>query len=418
MFESKFDKACEQSPFLSLHAKTREFIRQKADFYSFSFSQIRQLISAAVDLQMWDLDIKELWNEDKKAFKKFFEKYEQIRNTPKKYLPQKIHAQNRAIEFLNIDKSVVGFGRCPVASPKTRCCNLLTLDAAEGCAYGCSYCSIQTFYGGKISLNTNFAQKLSCIGLDKNEIYHIGTGQSSDSLMLGSKGGILDALINFARENPNVILEFKTKSANIKYLLKTELPPNIICTFSLNPQAVIDNEEHFTASLKQRMQAALKLSQKGVLVGFHFHPMIYFEGWQKEYEAIARELTQRFKPENTALVSMGTLTFIKPVLRQIRTKADKSRILQMPLTEANGKFSYPLEVKKQMFGALYKAFEAWHKDVFFYLCMEDASLWESVFGFEYENNNAFENAMKNAYMSKINKLCTIKTDKKTQKSVN
>jgi spore photoproduct lyase len=399
---SKFDKACEQSPFLSLHAKTQEFIKQTADFYSFSFSQIRQLIIAAVDLQMWDFDIKELWREDKNAFKDFFEKYEQIRDTPKKYLPQKTRAQTK-IQFASIDKNMIGFGRCPVATPKTRCCNLLTLDAVEGCAYGCSYCSIQTFYGSKVSLNTNFAQKLSCIELDKNKIYHIGTGQSSDSLMLGNKDGILDALIEFARKNPNAVLEFKSKSANIKYLLKANLPPNIICTFSLNPQMVIDNEEHFTASLKERIKAAVRLSQNGVLVGFHFHPMIYFEGWQKEYEAIADELVRNFNSKNVALISMGTLTFIKPVLRQIRAKADKSRILQMPLTEANGKFSYPIEIKKQMFGTLYKAFKTWHKDVFFYLCMEDESLWSSVFGFEYENNDTFENAMKNAYMNKINK---------------
>lgn len=402
---SKFSEACEQSPFASLHLKTQKFIEQKSNFYRFSFSQIREFVTAAVDLQMWDFDIENLWHDkssSKESLKSFFEKYEQIKNSPKEYLPIKEQKQNREIEFLNIDKNVIGFGRCPVASPKTRCCNLLTLDAAEGCVYGCSYCSIQTFYGSKISLNKDFALKLSQIKLDKNKIYHIGTGQSSDSLMLGNKNGILEALIEFARKNPNVILEFKSKSDNINYLLKANLPPNIICTFSLNPQAIIDNEEHFTASLKRRIEAALKLSQKGILVGFHFHPMIWFKGWREEYEAIAAELIQSFEPKNVALVSMGTLTFIKPVLKQIRIRADKSRILQMPLLDSSGKFSYPLEIKKQMFGALYKAFEAWHKEVFFYLCMEDESLWESVFGFEYESNEAFEDGMKTAYMSKIN----------------
>ncbi|MDR2342128.1 MAG: radical SAM protein [Campylobacteraceae bacterium] len=401
---SKFNEACKQSPFLNLYPKTQEFIEQKSFLYSFSFSQIKQLISAAVDLQMWDFDIKDLWQDktdDKKSFKEFFEKYEQIKNSEKEYLFKKEQRQHRGIEFLSIDKNIIGFGRCPVASPKTRCCNLLTLDVVEGCAYGCSYCSIQTFYGSKISLNRDFAQKLAQIKLDKNEVYHIGTGQSSDSLMLGNKDGTLEALIKFARQNPNVILEFKSKSDNINYLSKANLPPNIICTFSLNPQIIIDNEEHFTASLKRRIEAALKLSQSGILVGFHFHPMIWFKGWQEEYEAIANELTQRFKPANVALVSMGTLTFTKPVLKQIRARADKSRILQMPLLDSNGKFSYPLSIKKQMFGMLYKAFEAWHKEVFFYLCMEDESLWKSVFGFEHKSNEVFEESMKKAYMYKI-----------------
>jgi spore photoproduct lyase len=34
---------------------------------------------------------------------------------------------------------------------------------------------------------------------------------------------------------------------------------------------------------------------------------------------------------------------------------------------------------------------------FFYLCMEDPSLWEPTFGFSYENDAAFERAMKQSY---------------------
>ncbi|MDR1554393.1 MAG: hypothetical protein LBS39_00010 [Campylobacteraceae bacterium] len=401
---SRFNKACEQSPFLSLHTKTREFIKQKSGFYSFSFSQIRQFIIAAVDLQMWGFDIKALWQDKtggKESFKSFFEEYERVKNSPKEYFLTKTPRQNSKLEFLTIDKNIIGFGKCPVASPKTRCCNLLTLDVVEGCAYGCSYCSIQTFYDRKISLNRDFAFKLSQIKLNPNEIYHIGTGQSSDSLMLGNKDGVLDTLIEFARKNPNVILELKSKSGNIDYLLKTNLPPNIICTFSLNPQVVIDNEEHFTSSLAKRIQSAESLSQKGVLVGFHFHPMIYFKNWEREYKEIASKLLDTFTPKSVTLVSMGALTFTKPVLKQIRARADNSRILQMPFTDINGKLSYPMHIKEEMFGTLYEAFKDWHKDVFFYLCMEDESLWKSAFGFEYKNNEVFEKAMKKAYMQKI-----------------
>ena len=35
------------------------------------------------------------------------------------------------------------------------------------------------------------------------------------------------------------------------------------------------------------------------------------------------------------------------------------------------------------------------------MCMEDATLWKEVFGFEYESNEEFEKAMKNAYLTKI-----------------
>ena len=219
--------------------------------------------------------------------------------------------------------------------------------------------------------------------------------------MWGNRAGVLEALFSFARKHPNVILELKSKSDNISYLLENEVPRNVLCTWSLNPQVIIDNEEKRASSLQERIQSARALADKGVLVGFHFHPIVLFEGWQEAYTAIAKELLERFTCKEVAPISMGTLTFIKPVLKKIRLRAQSSKILQMPLVDASGKYSYPLSLKEEMFSTLYQAFKPWHTEVFFYLCMEDESLWQKVFGHEYANNEAFEEAMVGAYMQKI-----------------
>ncbi|NIO39317.1 MAG: DNA photolyase, partial [Burkholderiales bacterium] len=80
----------------------------------------------------------------------------------------------------------------------------MTLDAIENCGFGCSYCSIQSFYhGNQIYFDPGFAQKLNALKVHHDRVYHIGTGQSSDSLMWGNKHGVLDALAAFARKHPN-----------------------------------------------------------------------------------------------------------------------------------------------------------------------------------------------------------------------
>ena len=62
-------------------------------------------------------------------------------------------------------------GVCPVFSEKTRCCNLLTLDAVMNCGFGCSYCSIQSFYhGDEIVFHEDFGEKLAKIKLDPDKI--------------------------------------------------------------------------------------------------------------------------------------------------------------------------------------------------------------------------------------------------------
>ncbi|MGB3750113.1 MAG: spore photoproduct lyase family protein [Arcobacteraceae bacterium] len=383
--------------------------------YKFTFSQINILKNIEKDFKMWNdksinKEIPELYFEkykDKQLTTKIFEFYVSIHNSLKNTLNdyadfKEVKYETRKFSFNQIEKKGIGLGACPVASEGTRCCNLLTLDAVESCGFDCSYCSIQSFYNqNKVGIDKNFKEKLGNLDLNPNERYHIGTGQSSDSLMWGNKDGILDALFEFARSNPNVILEFKTKSNNIQYFLENDVPKNIICTWSLNTQTIIDNEEHLTASLDQRIGSARALADKGVLVGFHFHPIVQYKNYLDEYKVVYDRLQKEFTTDEVVLISMGTLTFIKPVMKQLREREMKTKILQMPFETINGKQSYSLETKQEMFQHAYNCFESWHGKVYFYLCMEAHSLWKDVFGYEYKNNDEMEQAMKTSYWGKI-----------------
>jgi len=382
----------------------------------FSHAEIRQLIDIARDLEMWDEKPAILSIQDDKLTTKqkrqrvmgeirtHWENLKSSPNSYKNFTPHSDFIRPTPVAMENSEERTI-LGSCPVSSPKTRCCNLQTLDAVISCGHDCSYCSIQSFYtGGKVQFDTELKRKLEEIDLDPNKRYHIGTGQSSDSLMWGNRENSLQYLIEFARKNPNVILEFKTKSKNITWLLENDIPRNIIITWSINPQTVIDNEEHLTASLEERIRAAEQIATKGTLVGFHLHPMVHYENGENEYREVIKQITERFTPEQVVTISFGTLTFIKPVIKKLRNREFKTKILQMPFVDAEGKFSYPYEVKKQLFSTAYNAFSPWHKKVYFYMCMEDIRLWKDIFGDEYENNDEFEHDMVSSYFSKIEQL--------------
>ncbi|WP_200763756.1 SPL family radical SAM protein [Nitrosophilus alvini] len=404
--KQSFEEKIKKTLYFNLPQNQQDFIRKRAYENRFSFQELKQIVDIAIDLNMWQesslIDIWPYGKNRKQLLKELKQRYEEIKNSPKSYEKFDIDKEKtHKIRFARIDKKL-GFGMCPVASEKTRCCNLWTLDMVESCGYDCSYCSIQSFYNeDTVTFNTNLKEKLLSLKLDPDEIYHIGTGQSSDSLMWGNRGGVLEALFEFARKNPNVILELKTKSDNVGYLLQNGVPKNIIVTWSLNPQTIIEKEERLTASLKERIDAAKKLHDKGVIVGFHFHPMIYYKNWKEEYKEIFDILLENFDPQRVALVSLGTLTFIKPVIKKLRLRSFRSKILQMPLVDAAGKLSYPKEIKKEMFGFAYDSLRKWHGKVFFYLCMEEHSLWREIFGREYPTNESFELDMKQSYLAKI-----------------
>ena len=74
------------------------------------------------------------------------------------------------------------------------------------------------------------------------------------------------------------------------------------------------------------------------------------------------------------------------------------------MADAVGKSSYTKEIKKEIFGHVLNQFSSWHDKVFFYLCMEERSVWESVFGKSYVDNTEFESALFSSVSSKMYSL--------------
>ena len=407
----------DQPFYLLLNPEIKQFLTGQASTLRLSAQECRQSCEIALDLQMWgNQSIQDVWPDitrlkttgktrKQQIMRQLRSTWENLKSEQNSYPDDSSAPKISAAAIPQaIEKESLGSGRCPVASPRTLCCNLQTLDAVDNCGYGCSYCSIQSFFDGKqINFDKGFADKLKNLKLDPDKTYHIGTGQSSDSLMWGNSHGVLDAVINFAHANPNVILELKTKSANVNHLIRSDAPKNILCTWSLSTPTLIHHEEHGTASLEKRLAAARQVADAGYVVGFHFHPIIHYDHWAEDYQAVVKQLTTQFDTDEVALVSLGTLTYIKSVMREIRKKAIPSQILKMPLVDADGKLSYPDDIKLSMFKSVYNSFpENWKEQVFYYLCMENQRFWKPVFGFEYDSNDEFEIAMKSSYLAKIN----------------
>ncbi|MBN1552402.1 hypothetical protein JW979_13090 [bacterium] len=413
-YSDKFLSFRNKTIFEKLPRTQQQIIRDLAFHFSFTFQDFKQVSEALRDLTMWND------KETENAVTTFQNKFpERTRQAKKSFLadldrrlnrlraslkiypektPQSSQLRKPPVRMKSQNIKKTFFGKCPVASEKTMCCQLYTLDAIERCPFGCSYCTIQTFYGRTIRFIKDLEKALKTIRLDPEKFYHIGTGQSSDSLAFGNTYGMLDALCAFAEEHPNVLLELKTKSGNTDYFVRGTFPKNIVVSWSLNTQKIISNEEHFTASLEERLQAAKAVSSNGVAVAFHFHPMIYYKGWDKDYPDIAERIMNDFSPENLRFISFGSLTLIKPVIRKLRELGIPSKILQMEMVkDPHGKLTYPDNIKVVMFKKLYHAFSPWHRKLFFYLCMEKRSIWEDAFGWSFADNGEFEKVFSQLY---------------------
>ena len=418
-YSEKFIRIKQHTLFDTLDTDMRDAIRGIAISNQLTQQELKLIVDAAIDLEMWnEKGLAARWRDwrqtsglhgrefKKWALRQLNDELTRLRNTTTIYQevtrPQPSYRPGKIkLEQQTATRKI--FGMCPVRSEKTLCCNLRTIDAVQNCGFGCSYCSIQTMYtGADFNFDQHFRRKLEAVELDPDRHYHIGTGQSSDALMWGNKHNILEDMFYFARKWPKALIEFKTKSKNIDYLLQHAVPGNVVCSWSMNPDIIIRNEEHLTAGLSERLAAARAVADRNIRVGFHLHPMIHYQGWEHDYGDLAALILKRFKPEEIVFISFGALTFPRPILKKLRTYGIKSRINQTPMTaNPEGKLTYPDSIKEQLFRQAYNAFAVWHGRVFFYLCMEEARFWDTAFGYRYPDNAAMEAALMQSAWNKL-----------------
>ncbi len=273
------------------------------------------------------------------------------------------------------------FKRCPGAKPGLTCCNYFVLTLGLQCPLNCSYCYLQSYLNNPVlTVYSNIDQALHELELFAEEQSHyklrIGTGETIDSLALDPLTLHSRDLISFFQKVPQWRLELKTKSAYVDQFLDLPHKNNIIVSWSLNPQHIIEKEEKDTASLEERLSAARKCRDQGHLIAFHLDPLIYHPEWKKNYTQLVESISQYFKPHEILNITLGALRF-QPEQRHIMRErwGLNSYVTRAEMFRSeDGKFRYDQEVRQEMFQWVLNQFRSkgsWNV----FLCMETKESW-------------------------------------------
>lgn len=370
--------------------------------FQFSQQNLKILSEAILDLKNWQEPSLLEWYQKhgpfrtKKQFWKHFTEYlDGIRHEGPVYPEgQKKALKAHRFDVLLEDLPSPIFKDCPTTAKEWICCGLKVIDVVENCNLGCSYCILQDFYpDNKIRIASDPRARLAKVQLDPQKRYRITTGEYSDSLMWGNAGNILEELCRFAQEHPNCILEMKTKSANVRWLLdnREKVPFNFVVSWSLNPPSVIANEEAATPNLDARLKAARLLANENIKIGWHIHPILYFKGYEQEYQQLGARIKNEFDEKEIVAFSLGTLNFIKSQLQKIRRNVPNSKILRTPLkNNGDNKWTYPDEIRLTMYRSVLEGMGEWKNQIPCYLCMEPLPIWQKIFeNFPHTHTDSF-----------------------------
>jgi spore photoproduct lyase len=287
--------------------------------------------------------------------------------------------------FLTINK-----GRFLKKCPGTKnylCCGYQILYPSQQCSLDCTYCILQSYFNNPlITFFVNTADLLEELArkLDQNKkrLWRIGTGEFTDSLAFETITGLGTQLIPFFQTKPNAILELKTKTADITPLLRFYPHGKVVLAWSLNARSITEMEEHGAAALEERLDAARRCALNGYKLAFHFDPLFYFSGWKAAYKETVCRLFEYIRPEHIAWISLGCFRFMPPLKAIIGERFPKSNL---PYNEfipgLDGKMRYPKPIRIAIYREMHTLIKSHNSNVFIYLCMESAEVWQKAFGY-------------------------------------
>lgn len=273
-------------------------------------------------------------------------------------------------------------------------CDYYTLHLSEGCDLECSYCILQAYLTNLfLTVYVNIEESLAKVGqlLENNraQFFRIGTGQLADSLSLDHITGLSEIIVPFFAKHPNVTLELKTKSNNIDRLLKLSSGGGTIISWSVNSPKIQKEEEHKTATLDERLEAAATICREtDHRVAFHLDPIIDYAGWEEDYRIIISRIFETIPAERIAWMSLGCFRFMPKLKPIMENRFPKSSLPQAEWIKGmDGKMRYFKPRRVEIYRKMIELIHAFNTDVTLYLIMETAEVWSQVFGGEHSKQS-------------------------------
>lgn len=206
------------------------------------------------------------------------------------------------------------------------------------CVFDCAYCYLKGAFKNDfpvIFVNyPDIQEELRNKILELRDAWYSGkivfyASNYSDLVGMETLSWFHQSFVPFFEQFEHVLMETRTKSWNIQSLLDLGIvPSNTEIAFSLNPQDIIDQYEHWSSPLQMRIAAIKTLQAKWWKVGLRFLPLLPVPGYLEIYEQFLRELCQEIDIKNVNSIFLATLIYNKQDWQAIQKKESDFELLK------------------------------------------------------------------------------------------
>lgn len=241
------------------------------------------------------------------------------------------------------------------------------------CIYDCRYCFLQGMYrSAHYVLFVNYDDFISAIRKKiismKGENIHFFSGYDCDSLAFEPVSHFIEHFLPLFRQHSNALLELRTKSTQIRTLLKIEPQPNCVVAFSLTPVDVAEALEHKAPSIGRRIEAMQRLQARGWQIGLRFDPLIYQNNFRESYDNLFALVFKQLDLSSIHSVSLGSFRLPKKFFSTLSRMYPDERLFASPLEETDGMITYEKSLHNDLLQYCHEAIKQYVPPEKFFIC--------------------------------------------------
>ncbi|MCB1180378.1 MAG: DNA photolyase [Leptospiraceae bacterium] len=223
------------------------------------------------------------------------------------------------------------------------------------CVYNCDYCYLQGMYNSGhtvvfVNLEDYFTQTKEL--LNELKTVYLCISYDTDILAFENLVPYTKEWIGFAKVNPDLLLEVRTKSNLFSRIQNLDPIPNVILAWTLSPEVIIKSYEKKTPTLNRRIENVVRAINAGWKVRLCFDPILYIPNWEKIYSEFIEKVFQNKELSEIFDLSIGAFRINSDYLKKIKKMRTDSDILYFPFERKGTARYYPEAIENKMLSLL------------------------------------------------------------------
>ncbi len=221
------------------------------------------------------------------------------------------------------------------------------------CIYDCRYCFLQGMYrSANYVLFVNYDHFIDgirsyCEAAGDDPV-HVFSGYDCDSLALEPVTQFARHFVPVFRDYPRALLELRTKSTQIRSLLKLAPMDNVVIAFSFTPAAISRALEHKVPGIERRLQAIEALQARGWRIGLRFDPLIHTRDFNRQYRELFDMLFARVDPDRLHSVSLGEFRLPEKFFKTLHALYPDEALFATGMRQDNNMTAYQPRLRDHM----------------------------------------------------------------------